>query len=152
MNVSAVGSDESVITRCATCGKKNRILRTRLGEDPICGECKGKVFPRRAVVADDQTFAEEVEGSPLPVLVDFWAPWCGPCRTVGPIVESIAGERAGRLKVVKVNVDESPRTAARFGIQAIPSLFVFRGAQIVDQIRGALPRPALAARLDRLGL
>lgn len=85
-----------------------------------------------------------------PVLVDFWAPWCGPCRAVAPVLDAIAGERAGRLKIAKLNVDENPVTAARFAVQSIPTMIVFRGPLEVEQIRGALPKPALEARLERV--
>jgi thioredoxin len=78
------------------------------------------------------------------------APWCGPCRAIAPALESIAGNKVGRLKVVKINVDENPAVSARFGIQAIPTLMVFRGGKIVDQMRGALPKPAIEARLAQL--
>jgi thioredoxin 2 len=140
---------DSVIAACSACGAKNRILRARLGEDPTCGRCKKKVFPRAAVKVTDATWKAEVEESPIPVLVDFWAPWCGPCRAVGPVLEALAGERAGKLKIAKLNVDENPQSAARFAVQAIPTMILFRGPLEVDQIRGALPKAALEARLDR---
>jgi thioredoxin len=84
------------------------------------------------------------------VLVDFWAPWCGPCRAVAPVLESIAGERAGKLKIAKLNVDENPSAAARFQVQAIPTMIIFRGPLEVDQIRGAMPKAALESRIDRV--
>jgi thioredoxin 2 len=142
--------DDAIVYSCSACGAKNRIVRARLKEDPTCGRCKDKVFPRRPVTVTDATWKREVEESPLPVLVDFWAPWCGPCRTVAPVLEALAGERAGKLKIVKLNVDENPRTAARFAVQAIPTMIVFRGPLEVDQIRGAVPKSTLEAHLDRV--
>jgi len=141
--------ETTVITGCSSCGAKNRIVRARLGDDPTCGRCKKKVFPRTPVTITDATWKAEVDNSPIPVLVDFWAPWCGPCRAVAPVLETIAGERAGKLKIAKLNVDENPQSAARFAVQAIPTMILFRGPLEVDQIRGALPKAALEARLDR---
>ena len=143
-------TDDAVIYACSACGSANRILRSRLKDDPICGRCKEKVFPRRPVTITDASWKKEVEDSPIPVLVDFWAPWCGPCRAVAPVLEAIAGARAGKLKIAKLNVDENPRMAARFAVQAIPTMILFRGPLEVDQIRGALPKAALESRLDRL--
>jgi thioredoxin 2 len=147
---AAAGTDDTVVTACSACGKMNRILRARLKDDPTCGQCKEKIFPRRPVTITDASWKREVEDSPIPVLVDFWAPWCGPCRAVAPVLESIAGERAGKLKIAKLNVDENPGAAARFQVQAIPTMIIFRGPLEVDQIRGAMPKAALESRIDRV--
>lgn len=96
----------------------------------------------------DASFKEEVLDSDLPVLVDFWAQWCGPCLIVSPIVEQIAEEYQGRLKVGKLNVDENPQTAIRFGIRGIPTLLLFKGGQPVEQIIGAVPKSYITDKLE----
>jgi thioredoxin 2 len=101
------------------------------------------------VDAGDESFAEVVDESKVPVLVDMWAPWCGPCRMVSPALENLAKERAGRLKLVKVNVDEAPKLAERFGVQGIPTLLVMRGGQVAARQTGAAPESALRQWLER---
>jgi thioredoxin 2 len=133
---------ESTLT-CAACGKKNRIRPSPRGA-PHCGEC-GKPLPW-LVDASDATFDVEADAAPA-VLVDLWAPWCGPCRFVGPILEQLAAEYAGRLKVVKVNVDENPALTQRFGAFSIPTLVVLKGGRVVDRIVGAMPKGQLTVRL-----
>jgi len=100
----------------------------------------------------DATFSDEVLKSDKPVLVDFWAPWCGPCRMVSPIVEEIGDELADQLKVVKVNTDDNMQTAGQYGITSIPALYIFKGGEVVKQIIGARPKPALLEEIQpRLG-
>ncbi|MBC8121187.1 MAG: thioredoxin [Gemmatimonadaceae bacterium] len=97
----------------------------------------------------DSTFKNEVLDSELPVLVDFWAPWCGPCRMVAPVVEEIAQQYDGKLKVVKVNTDENPQVASQYGIRSIPTLMVFKGGVKVDMVVGAVPKTTLATTLEK---
>lgn len=99
--------------------------------------------------ATDGTFEEEVLKASVPVLVDFWAPWCGPCRMVAPIVDELAIEYAGKVKIVKLNTDENSEAPATYGIRGIPTLGIFKGGQLVDGIVGAAPKSMLKAKLDQ---
>ena len=131
----------NTIVTCAACGRRNRVPDATAGL-PRCAQCQ-QPLPW-LVNADDATFAAATDSS-LPVLVDLWAPWCGPCRMVGPAVEAVTQRFAGRLKTVKVNVDEAPGVASRFGVQGVPTLLVLdHGREAARQV-GALP----AADLER---
>jgi thioredoxin 1 len=96
----------------------------------------------------DANFADEVEKSDVPVLIDFWAVWCGPCRMIAPIVEELAGEYQGKAKIGKVDVDNNPMIAGKFGIRSIPTLLIFKGGQVVDQIVGAVPKGSIVDKLN----
>jgi thioredoxin 1 len=101
------------------------------------------------VHVNDKNFAAEVLNSDLPVLVDFWATWCGPCRSISPIVEELAKEFLGKVKVTKLNVDESPATPGQYGVRGIPTLILFKGGKILDQIVGAVPKARLKALIEK---
>jgi thioredoxin 2 len=131
------------IIGCPNCGARNRVGPIASGA-PRCARCKA-MLPW-LVNADTDGFAAETAAS-VPVIVDLWAPWCGPCRMIAPVLADLAARHAGRLKVVKVNVDEEPTLGARFDARSIPLLVVLRDGREVDRVVGALPRPALEARL-----
>ena len=121
---------ESIVVTCAACGAKNRIPKERLGEGPICGKCRKPLNVESSTAiplnVTDQTFSREVLSFSGPVLVDCWAPWCGPCRMVAPVLEQLASEYAGRVKIAKLNVDENPATTSRYSIQSIPTMFCLK--------------------------
>jgi thioredoxin 2 len=133
----------SIIT-CTNCGTRNRVSAIASGT-PRCANCK-TALPW-VVDADAQSFDAETTSS-VPVVVDFWADWCGPCRMISPVLVQLAESHAGRLKVVKVDVDANPALGARFGAQSIPLLVLMREGREVDRIVGALPRAALEQRLE----
>lgn len=138
-----------MIIPCSSCQAKVRVPGSRLGDNARCPKCKAAVAPldRPVPIGSDQEFDELVRDSELPVLVDFWAPWCGPCRMVAPELEKLSRSRAGRLVVVKVNTDELPTLGARFGISGIPTIAVFRGGREARRVSGAMPAEALAKQL-----
>ncbi len=105
-----------------------------------------------ATQVTDATFNDSVLKSDIPVLLDFWAPWCGPCRAVGPIVDELAKEYEGKVFIAKMNVDENPNTPTKFGIRAIPTLIIFKGGEVVEQITGAVTKDALKEKLDTKAL
>jgi thioredoxin len=117
----------------------------------VCGRCKTPLPAREgSVTVTDATFAADVEHSPLPVLLDMWAPWCGPCHIMAPVLEELAAEMTGRVRVGKLNVDENPVTAERFNVRSIPTLLVFKGGREVDRIVGVRPKSEITQRLERI--
>ncbi len=133
----------SIVT-CPHCGKKNR-LRPQAEGVPRCANCHN-LLPW-IVDADEGSFDEEVRAS-VPVLVDFWAEWCGPCRMVSPVVEKVGRDNAGKLKVVKLDVDGAPQIAGRYGVQGIPLLVLIVGGEEADRMVGAVPEPRLRKWLE----
>jgi thioredoxin 2 len=137
-------ADQSTIITCPNCATKNRVRR-QLSGVPRCSACH-TLLPW-IVDADQLTFDDELVAS-VPVLVDFWAPWCGPCRMVSPLVERVGHEHAGALKVAKLNVDEAPAISERYSIRGIPLLVIFRDGAEVDRLVGAVPYDQLYAWLE----
>ena len=145
------------LVRCPACGATNRVPLDRLeaGQQPVCGRCKTPLpvgaagNGARPVTVTDASFAAEVEHSPVPVLLDAWAPWCGPCQMIAPVVDQLATELAGQARVAKLNVDENPVTASRLGVRSIPMLLVFKGGREVDRIVGVQPKSEIARRVER---
>ena len=145
---------ENILCRCNRCGVKNRVPRNRIHLRPVCGRCKTPlavgVHDGRTVAVTDATFRSEVLSSPLPVLLDCWAPWCGPCRTVAPVLDQLASDYAGRIRIAKLNVDENPGTASQYGIRSIPTMILFDHGREVDKLVGALPRAEIERRIQAL--
>ncbi len=135
------------LVRCPNCGRRNRVPAVASGT-PRCGNCH-RPLPW-IVDATDDTFADVAEKASVPVVVDLWAPWCGPCRLVSPALAEVAGQLAGRVKLVKVNVDNSPRLQQRFGVQAIPTLLILRDGQVAAQRAGAAPAADLRAWVEHV--
>jgi thioredoxin 2 len=137
-------AQKSTKVSCGNCGATNRVPAVANGI-PRCGKCS---TPLRWVVdATDDEFHAIVDESSLPVLVDVWAPWCGPCRMVSPALEKLAGELAGKLKLVKVNADDNPKVSRQFEVQSIPTLVILDHGQVVDKQIGARPEPQLRSWL-----
>jgi thioredoxin 2 len=133
------------VVQCARCGKRNRVPAAASGT-PVCGNCKS-ALPWIADAGDDD-YTRIVEQSPCPVVVDLWAPWCGPCRMVTPALEQVARELAGRIKLVTVNVDNAPRLSQRFEVQAVPTLLLVSGGEVVARQAGAAPAATLRAWIE----
>ena len=136
-----------VIVTCAQCGRPNRLAFNALAKTTRCGQCKASIGAPAAPieVTDSAAFDAAANGSALPLLVDFWAPWCGPCRMVAPELERVARANAGRYLVVKVNTDALTDVAARFRIRSIPTLALVVGGRELDRIAGARPAPEIEA-------
>jgi len=144
--MSAPAEQRASTVRCPHCGRANRVPAVAEGS-PSCGHCH-RPLPWITDAGDDD-FTEVADRTSLPVLVDLWAPWCGPCRMVSPALEQLAGELAGRIKLVKVDVDRSPTIAQRFTVQAVPTLIVQRDGDVLARQPGAMPLAALRDWVQR---
>lgn len=146
-------NENSLILACSKCKAKNRIPISRIDEMPKCGKC-GNALPveifSRPVNVTDSSFDREVLASTLPVLVDCWAPWCGPCKAVGPVLDDLAVKYRARLKIAKLNVDDNPQIGSRYSISSIPTMFLVKNGRIIDTLVGALPKEQLELQIARI--
>lgn len=140
------------IVTCEKCATKNRVEENppveRVAKCGKCGATLTAAAPSgKPITVTDQSFSQEILNTPGVVLLDCWAPWCGPCRMIGPIMEQLAVEAQGRYRVAKLNVDDNPGTAGQFQIQSIPTMLIFKDGKLVDRLIGTQPKPAIAARV-----
>ena len=144
------------VTTCANCGAKNRVDENRLANSEAkCGRCGAKLSASggngqatKPLIVTDSSFQNEIlQASNTLTLVDCWAPWCGPCRVVGPIMDQLAAESGGRYRIAKLNVDENPLTASRYQIGSIPTMLIFKNGALIDRIVGAQPKQSIVERL-----
>lgn len=143
--------EEALLIHCPSCGATNRVPHERIkqGAEAICGRCKTPLpISYEPLIATDANFASTVERSPLPVLLDMWAAWCGPCRMIAPVVDQLAEEMAGRVRVAKLNTDDNPMTAERFNVRSIPTLLLLRNGREIDRIVGVQPKAEIVRRLQ----
>ena len=140
---TTAGSAHRITVRCQFCETWNRVVAERAADRPKCGKCGKPMLVDRPIALNDETFARTVAESEIPVLVDFYADWCGPCKIMAPSVDQLAAENQGKLLVAKLDTDRSPRTAQSFDIRGIPTVIVFRGGREAQRSSGAMPFPAL---------
>ncbi len=142
---------DPLLITCPACRATNRVPAGRMkpGLAPVCGQCKTPLpLQNRPVTVTDSNFGDAVEQSPVPVLLDMWAEWCGPCRMIAPLIDELAQEMAGRVRVAKLNVDQNPVTADRFNVRSIPALLVLKAGREVDRMVGAQPKAEILRRLQ----
>ena len=148
MQAHATARPEHVLVACPECHSVVRVPSDRVDQQPRCPRCKAEVLGGRVASLDASAFATHVGRGTLPVLVDFWAPWCGPCRMMAPVLDRVAAERAAVLQVGKVNTDEEPELASRYGVRSIPTLILFREGREIARHSGAVDFGTLLRWID----
>ena len=145
----------SWIVLCPRCGAKNRVPKERQGDRAVCGKCRAPLpfaaaFPDHAVEVSDWSFQNEVLDFPGPVLMEFFAPWCGHCQRLSPVLDQVASEYAGRLKVAKLNIDENASTPSRYAVQGVPTMLFFKGGQPVNRLVGGQSKGEIERHLNSI--
>jgi len=145
-------SSDSIIIACTSCGTRNRIPLAKINQNPVCAKCRASLskIPWSPKNINDSQFGTAVLGHKGVVIVDCWAPWCGPCKSMGPILDRLAADYAGRAKVVKINMDKNPATSSRYKVRSIPTLLFFKNGKHKDTLVGAVPRMEMESHLKPL--
>jgi thioredoxin 2 len=143
---------DSFIVKCDRCGAKNRIPKSRAKEKAVCGKCHAPLhftveYPERSVVVDERTFGAEILGFPGTVLALFWAPWCGHCMRLMPLIDELALEYRGSVKFIKIDMDRSPNLASQYQVMSVPTMLVFKNGELVNRMVGALPKHQISQQL-----